>query len=110
MLEDEDLSPEHAITDEWLYGHRAKVYWQSEVMVAFPKVSDRRLILQAIEKTMISCRTATLYYCLEQVCGHFLKIESTEAETVILVTVEMGAPILVDVPEESLGFGPEAED
>ncbi|MDM7933660.1 hypothetical protein [Tabrizicola sp.] len=96
MFKDEDIPVEGIKTDEWLCGYRAKVWWQRDVILAFPGVSDRRLILQALEKTMIACGTATLYYHLEELGPHFLQIETAEADEVIYVNVRLGTPILFD--------------
>lgn len=109
MFKDEDFKVVGVKTDEWLCGYRAKVWWQREVMLAFPRDTDRRLVLQALEKTMIACGTATLYYNLEKVGQHFLRMETAEADEVIYVNVQIGEPIVFDIPEAhpSFGSGPE---
>jgi hypothetical protein len=101
MPENDDIPDEGVTTDEWLRGP-ARVWWQSEVMLAFPSVEDRTPILQALETTMIACRTATLYYHMEVIDGHFLRYETAEDEKFIYVNVTMGVPILIEVPEELL--------
>jgi hypothetical protein len=66
MLDDDDIPQEGLFTDQWLWGRRAKVWFQREVMLAFPKVEDRLPILQTLEDTMIRYGTARLFYHMEQ--------------------------------------------
>lgn len=98
MIKDEDVPVEGMKTDEWLCRYRAKVWWQREVILAFPKVEDRQPILQALEDTMISCGTSTLYYHAEELDGHFLTFETADDEEVIYVNVRIGEPIIVAEP------------
>ncbi|MFC3088146.1 hypothetical protein [Tabrizicola soli] len=102
MLEDGDIPLEGIYTDQWLWSRPAKVWWQREVMLAFPKAEDRVPILGALENTMIACGTATLYYHLERIAEQWVKFESADDDEVIYVNVELGAPMIVDVPDELL--------
>lgn len=109
MPENDDIPAEGVTTDEWLWGRRARVWWQREVMLEFPGVEDRTPILQALEKTMIACGTATLYYNLEVINGHFLRYETAEDEQFIYVNVAICAPIVFEIPEELMDGGFNAE-
>jgi hypothetical protein len=102
MIEEHEIPVEGIYTDQWLWGRRAKVWWQREVMLAFPKVEDRIPILDALENTMVACGTATLYYHLERIVEHWVKFESADDDEFIYVNVELGAPIMVEVREELL--------
>ena len=95
MFKDEDVPVEGMKADEWLCGYRAKVWWQREVMLAFPSATDRGPILDALEKTMGSYGTATLFYHLEKVGPHFLQMETAETDDIIYVNVRIGEPIIV---------------
>ncbi len=101
MRDDEDDIPEEGVfTDQRLLGHAAKVWWQREVMLAFPRVSDRVMILERLEQTMIACGTTTLYYHCEVIGTQFLTFETAEYEDrVIYVNVKTGTPICFHIPE-----------
>ncbi|CAN1573830.1 hypothetical protein MCELHM10_03509 [Paracoccaceae bacterium] len=79
-------------------------------MLAFPSVDDRTPIPQAFETTIFACGTATLYYHLEVIDGHFQRNETAGDEKVLCVNVAMGAPIVLEFPEGLLedGVNPEA--
>ena len=98
MLDDNDIPPEGVFTDQWLCGRPTKVWFQREVILAFPRVADRLPILQALEDAMVRCGTATLFYHMEQIDGHFVQYESAEDEDYIYVNVRIGAPIAVPLP------------
>jgi hypothetical protein len=95
MLDDDDIPAEGVFTDQWIWGRRAKVWFQKEVMLAFPRVEDRLPILQALEATMIGCGTAELFYHMERMGDRFVLYESAEDEGCIYVNVRIGAPIAV---------------
>lgn len=93
MLDDDDIPQEGVFTDQWLWGRRAKVWFQREVMLAFPKVEDRLPILRALEDAMIRNGTTTLFYHMEQMGGHFVLYETADDEAFIYVNVRLGEPI-----------------
>lgn len=102
MTHDDDIPAEGVFTEQRLWGRPAKVWWQQEVMRAFPRVEDRLKVLEPLEDAMIDCGTTTLYYHIEKVAGHNVTFESADDEEFIYVNVRLGAPILVDLPEELL--------
>lgn len=97
--DNEDIPAEGVFTDQRLWGRPAKVWWQQEVMRAFPSVEDRLKVLEPLEAAMIGYGTTTLFYHLEEIAGHYVTFKSADDETFIYVNVRLGAPILVDLPE-----------
>lgn len=98
MFDDDGIPPEGVFTDHWIWGRRAKVWFQRDVMLAFPRVEDRLQILQALEDTMIRHGTATLFYHMEQMAGHFVLFETAEDAAFIYVNVRVGEPIAFPLP------------
>jgi hypothetical protein len=98
MFDDDGIPPEGVFTDQWIWGRRAKVWFQREVMLAFPRVEDRLQILQALEDTMTRYGTATLFHHMEQIAGHFVLYETAEDEAFIYVNGRVGDPIAVPLP------------
>ncbi|MDP3196935.1 hypothetical protein [Tabrizicola sp.] len=102
MIDDDDIPAEGVFTDQRIWGLPAKLWWQQEVMRAFPKVEDRLKVLEPLEAAMIRYGTTTLLYHLEEVAGHYVTFDSAEDEEFIYVNVSLGGPILIDLPEELL--------
>lgn len=102
--DDDDIPKEGVFTDQRLLGRAARVWWQREVMLAFPKVSERLMVLDRLEETMINCGTTTIFYHCDVIATQFLTFESAEDEGgVIYVNVKTGTPIHFYLPELSEG-------
>lgn len=103
MIEADDIPDEGVFTDQWIWGRPAKVWWDQEVMRAFPRVEDRLKVLEPLETAMIGYGTTTFFYHLERVAEHWVAFETADDDQVIYVNVRLGAPMLVSLPKELVG-------
>ena len=102
MIDDDDIPAEGVITDQWIWGRPAKVWWDPEVMRAFPRVGDRLKVLEPLEAAMIDYGATTFFYHLERVAEHWVAFQTADDDDFIYVNVRLGAPMLVSLPKELL--------
>lgn len=82
-------------TDERICDCPAKVFWDANVMAAFPTDTARKRVLEPIEGTMRCYGTTTLYYHLEKIDGFYIRYETSEQSGCIYVDITLSEPLVI---------------
>lgn len=84
------------VTEERVLGRRAVVSWSQDAVETFTSATSRALVIAALEREMIACGQATLYYQAADIDRAYVVFASSEAETAIHITVRIGQPMILD--------------
>lgn len=83
-------------TEECVFGRRAVVSWSQDAAEAFNTAASRALVIAALEREMIACGQATLYYHAAEIDGTYVVFASSEDAIAIHITVRIGQPLVLD--------------
>jgi hypothetical protein len=91
-----DGSVGETTTEERVLDRRAFVWWSSDAAVAFDTAASRALVIAVLEREMIACGQATLYYHAAEIDGTNVVFASSEDAVGIHITVRIDQPLVLD--------------
>lgn len=96
MSSEIDGSVGGTVTEERVLGRRAVISWSQDAAGTFTSAASRASVIAALEREMIACGQATLYYHAAEIDGTYAVFASSEDAIAIHVTVQLGQPLMLD--------------
>ena len=96
MSSEIDGSVGETTTEERVLGRRALVWWSSDAAEAFNSAASRTSVVAVLEREMIACGQATLYYHAAEIDGTYVVFASSEDAVGIRITVRIDQPLVLD--------------